>query len=105
MIIQDTYKLKAEEQETIITYSRTDSLVTVYCSDRLQIRKFDKLCEQLPDTYKCIWTDNHIMGDGITQAKKYTFPKKLIKFAKPPKPLTNKQIEARKKNADKLKKS
>lgn len=47
------------------------------------MKKLDRLCEQHPDTYKCIWADEHIMADGIPMGKRYSVPKKLVRFGKP----------------------
>ena len=77
------YKLLLSEQETTITFTRTDSEAVLYTSDRLRMAKLDKLCQQYPEVYRCTWTDNQIMGDGVPMGKKYAMPVKYLRFGKP----------------------
>ena len=78
------YRLNSTEQETIIRYSRDESSATVYTSDRLVMARLDKLTQQFPDDYKCIWSDPQILGDGLSMGKKYTLTnKKRVRFTKP----------------------
>lgn len=43
-----------EEQETTISYSRTDNEVNVWTSDRTVMTKLDKYCKTSPEFYQCI---------------------------------------------------
>lgn len=66
------------EAETTVTFSDADRMVNIYSASPVVMRRLDRLCENFPDVYKCIWTE-----DGGT-AKKYTVgDKKYIKFGKP----------------------
>lgn len=65
------------EQETTITFNAEEKTAEVYSADPVMIRKLDKLCEELPDTYQC--TEVTQTGFG----KMYTMPKKMIRFGKP----------------------
>lgn len=77
------YRLSSAEQETTLTYTRTDAEAVMYTSDRLRMAKMDKLCQQHPEAYRCIWIDDQILGDGLPMAKRYSVPVKLLRFAKP----------------------
>lgn len=66
------------EAETTVTFNDAERMVNIYSASPVVMRRLDKLCENFPDVYKCIWTE-----DGGT-AKKYTVgDKKYIKFGKP----------------------
>lgn len=92
-------KLSIEEQEVCINFDRTSDTATIYVSDITWIRKMDKLCEQLPDTYKCI---NSAKCNGEIVSKTYSFPKKLISLRKPMS--KNEDEEVRKKRLQNLNK-
>ena len=77
-----------QEQETSIVWDEQERIAHIYSSSPISIRKLDKLCAECPDTYSCIWSDG--------TAKKYTVSPKLIRFAKPAKPLSEEQLEAAK---------
>lgn len=78
------YRLTRDEQELTLTVCRADDDVRVYTSDRLYMRKLDKLCETFPDVYKCSWVDGQVLGDSLPMGKRYTFPRKYLRFAAPP---------------------
>lgn len=81
--MRSTYRLPLAEQETTVTMTRDDKTARIYTSDRLVMAKLDKLCAEFPETYKCIWVDDQIMGDGLPMGKKYEVNKKYVKFRKP----------------------
>lgn len=56
---------------------------TVVCRDRQEIKKLDSLCEQYPETYRCIDSDKVIEDDGMPASKTYAFPKWLLWITKP----------------------
>lgn len=65
------------EMETHITWNAEEKIATVYTCDLTTIRKLDKLVEQCPEVYRCIWE-----GENPT-AKKYTVPARYVRFGKP----------------------
>ena len=85
------YKLSDIEQETVINkgedttirFDESEPVAEIYTASRREMNKLDKLCEQYPDTYKCVWIDTQIMGDGKPNAKRYTMPVRLLRYAKP----------------------
>lgn len=93
------YRLSREEQELTLTVTRSDSLVTVYTSDRIHMRQLDGLCKRYPDTYKCVWTDCQVLGDGLPMGRRYTFPRRYLRFGHP---ASAAQIEAARVNALKM---
>jgi len=94
-----SYRLSCAEQETTITYVRTDAEAVMYTSDRLRMAKMDKLCQQHPEAYRCIWTDDQILGDGLPMAKRYSVPVKLLRFGKP---MSEARLEAGRKAAARM---
>lgn len=64
------------EQETVISWYATDEGALIYTCDTVMLRKMDKLCEQFPDTYKCIQRDEY-------GARYRTSKKKFIRLGKP----------------------
>lgn len=77
------YRLSMQEQELTIRVSRDEERVRVYASDRAAMKKLDRLCALFPGEYVNTWTDGQIMGDGLPMAKKYTFPRRYLRFGKP----------------------
>ena len=77
------YTLSRAEQETNILFSRADTQAVMYTADRAMMKKMDALCEQYPMEYRCIWTDEQILGDGLPMGKKYMYPIKNIRHKKP----------------------
>lgn len=71
------YKLTNAEIETTIRWNREEMIAYIFTSDYVQIKKLDALCDEFPDTYKCIKID-----DGFG-SKTYTCPAKKIKFGRP----------------------
>lgn len=65
------------ERETTITYNEEEQTAQVWTCSPVTMRKLDKLCEELPDKYRCV------MVDAAANARRYEMPKKLVKFAKP----------------------
>ena len=81
--MRSTYRLPLAEQETTVTMIRAEHTASIYTSDRLVMARLDKLCAEFPETYKCIWVDTQIMGDGLPMSKKYEAHKKYVKFRRP----------------------
>ena len=77
------YKLSREEQELTITISRSEDTVHLCTSDRLYMKKRDKLCNDHPDSYRKVWEDSLIAGDGLPVSVRYEFPRKLLRFGRP----------------------
>ena len=77
------YKLTAAEQETSVVCCRADNAVTVFTSDRRDMKRLDTLCERFPEVYHRTWVDDQIMGDGLPMGKKYTFPRRFFRFVTP----------------------
>ena len=93
------YKLTRDEQELTLTACRADDDVSVYASDRTFMRKLDGLCERFPDVYRCVWIDGQVMGDGVPMGKRYTFPRRFLRFARP---ASDAQREAARANVAKI---
>ena len=77
----------AEERETIVNFSDADGSAEVYTASCYVIQKLDKLCKEYPEHYKCINSDDWSKTYSVSS-------KKLIRFAKPSKPLTDEQKAA-----------
>ena len=68
-----------EEQETTISFSRTDSGAEIWTSDRTTMTKLDRLCSESPEYWKCKKVENFL--DGSLANKVYTVTdKSLISF-------------------------
>lgn len=83
-----------DEQETTISFGRTDDLADVWTNDRTIITKLDKLCESAPDYYHCIEVGRATIGGRIMN-KRYKIDKSMLSFrSKKAKPnLTEEQRE------------
>lgn len=74
------------EQETTISFSRTDRSVDIWTSDTTTMTKLDRLCEEAPENYKCIEEDSLIVPPGSKAepdiaSKRYRISdKKLLSF-------------------------
>ncbi len=75
------------ERETTIIFNEEESTASVWTCSPMTMRKLDKLCDELPDTYRCVLVDDK------AQAKRYEMPKKLVSFRKP-KVMSEEQREA-----------
>lgn len=69
--------LTLDEQEVSILIEATSDHAKVYTSYPAYLRKFDKMCEENPDEWKCTGTSK---VDGEAVGKSYECPKKLITF-------------------------
>ena len=76
------FSIPLDEQETTITFRRTDKDADIWTNDRTMITKLDRLCEKSPDNYKCIDVNRYIMDDeDVIVDKKYRISDKtLISF-------------------------
>lgn len=45
-----------EEMETVINYQRISEVMYVWTSDTTVMNKFDKLCKEAPENYRCLNT-------------------------------------------------
>ena len=63
------------EMETIVSYNDEEREADVYTASKQVTRKLDKLCEQYPDTYRCV-------KRNPLQAT-YRCPKSHIRFGAP----------------------
>ena len=70
-------RISRHEMETHITWNAEEKIATVYTCDPATIRKLDKLTQQCPEAYRCIWE-----GENPT-ARKYTVPARYVRFGKP----------------------
>lgn len=70
-------RISRQEMETHITWNAEEKIATVYTCDPATIRKLDKLTQQCPEAYRCIWE-----GENPT-ARKYTVPARYVRFGKP----------------------
>lgn len=76
--IKRYYSMPAEEQETTITFTRSDKCCYVWTSDKTMITKLDKLCVTSPDNYKL---ENTGLIDGLIADKEYIITdKSLLSF-------------------------
>ena len=81
-----------DEQETTISFSRTDSGAEIWTSDRTTMTRLDRLCAESPEYWKCKKVENFL--DGSLANKVYTVTdKSLISFRskKVKRELTNEQ--------------
>ena len=83
------YHFKKAEQETHIRWDAEERIAHIYTANPADIRKLDKLAEDYPEEYKCVW------ADGKFAAKKYEVDAKHIRFRKP---ASQAQREAAKEN-------
>lgn len=71
--------IPTDEQETTISYSRTDAAVFVWTNDRTVMTRLDKLCSTAPDCYSCTNTGRTL--DGAIMDKRYFITDKgLLSF-------------------------
>ncbi len=76
--MEQKYLLTRAERETTICSNAEERIAYIYTSDPVYMRKFDKLCKEDPETYKCIEVD------PLGYYKRYTAPMKRISFRKAP---------------------
>ena len=72
-----SYRLKKTEQETQIWWDAEEKTAHIFSANPTVIRKLDKLSQDFPEAYKCIWVDGKFAG------KKYEFDSRYIRFRKP----------------------
>lgn len=83
------YTFTKAEQETQIWWDAVDKTAHIYTAHPATMRKLDKLVEEYPEEYRCVWADDKY------PAKKYEVDSKYISFRKP---ASAKQREAALKN-------
>lgn len=66
------------EQETTISFGRTDDLADIWTNDKTMMTKLDKLCETSPDFYKCI--DVGRTREKEIMCKRYKVDKSMLSF-------------------------
>ena len=72
------YSLTRAERETVICFDAEERIAHIYTSDPVYIRRLDKMCEEDPETYKCVEVDR------LGYFKKYEAPADRIAFRKAP---------------------
>lgn len=88
------YPIALEDQETVISFSRTCDVATVWTTDRTMMNKLDKLCEKSPSNYECFDVGRYVNDkDQIMDKSYYISDKTLISFrsAKVHRELTDEQ--------------
>lgn len=78
MITEKYWSCPSNEQETTISFGRTDALADIWTNDRLMMNKLDKLCETSPDFYKCI--DVGRTREKEIMCKRYKIVKSMLSF-------------------------
>lgn len=67
------------EQETTISFGRTEKGVFIWTNDRTMMTKLDRLCQTAPDNYKCI--DIGFSPENEVMDKRYAIAdKSLLSF-------------------------
>lgn len=79
------------ETETTIRWDALDHIAHIWTNDRRTVKELDKLAETYPETYQI----ERETKTGIF----YTCPCTMLRLKKPP---TQKQIEARKRNGERM---
>lgn len=69
------YTLSQAERETTITFIEDEDIAHVFSSSQHWIRKFDKLCEENPEQFKCVG-DSRMCGEVV--GKFYEMDKNLV---------------------------
>lgn len=82
------------EQETTIRWDEEEKLARIYTASPVSLRKLDKLCEEAPEEYVRVWTEED--HEGRITAAKYEVYKGFIRFGKP-RTVTEEQREAARK--------
>lgn len=68
--------IPSAEQETTISFGRTDKGAFIWTNDRLMITKLDRLCRTAPENYKCV--DVGVNKEGEVMDKRYTIADKSL---------------------------
>ena len=68
------------DQETVISYGRTEDYAMVWTNDKTVMTKLDRLCERSPDNYICTEVGRMLNGDGITDKQYKIMDKGLLSF-------------------------
>lgn len=71
------YSLNGYERETLISFNEAEDTADITAYSQAWIRKFDKLCKENPEQFKCKEWDTQRL-DGRIIAKRYEFPKRFI---------------------------
>lgn len=71
------YSLNGYERETLISFNEAEDMADITAYSPAWIRKFDKLCKENPEQFKCKEWDTQRL-DGRIIAKRYEFPKRFI---------------------------
>ena len=71
------YRLSLAEREVHIRFDAEERIAHIYASDPVYIRRLDALCEEHPETYKCVKVDQ------LGYFKQYEAPSDRIRFGKP----------------------
>lgn len=68
------------EQETTISFSRTEDGAEIWTSDKTMMTKLDRLCSESPENYKLIKADKVKGTDAVAFKTYHIADKKLISF-------------------------
>lgn len=93
--MEKQYSIPRSEQETTIRWDAEEQTAHIYAANPSTINKLDKLCEEYPEAYKCVWVDRNY------PAKRYEVPAQYIRFGHPASEAVK---EASRKKAENLRK-
>ena len=88
------FHVPVDEQETVITFSRTSEECLVWTSDKTVMTKLDKLAENPDSPWECIDMGcTNFDGEGNILTKEYKGLKSLLTFREKKKQLSDAQRE------------
>lgn len=87
------YSLTAAERATSINFDDSTDRADIITVCPVWIRKFDKLCEENPEQFKCVEWDTQRYNGKIIQ-KRYTFPKRFLSIRSKDREYTKEQKQA-----------
>lgn len=70
------WSIPYDEQETVISFGRTDEYVDIWTNDRTMITKLDKLCKSCPSMYYSRETGKNSIGEVMN--RRYTLKDKTL---------------------------
>ena len=91
--------VNGNEQETTISFSKTEQTCCMWTSDTCMIARMDKLVKKYPDVYRCVGVGT-VRGEVVN--KEYEYPKKYAYPKKPRPPMSEEQKEKARKRMEKM---
>ena len=91
--------VNGNEQETTISFSKTEQTCRMWTSDTYIIARMDKLVKKHPDVYRCVGVGT-VHGEVVN--KEYEYPKKYTYPKKPRPPMSEEQREKARMRMEKL---